>query len=304
MDAVTLKFVTDTDNNPISKTLEGVKIKCDISNLPKEQRAKELEHLEDMENYEKFQIRALEVYHRNCEIVRCPKGFFSTPVPTFEKIDEEADNLAVNTLKSKKEDVEIELATKCEKAITYLHDRISEESHAKIGGGDTMLEVKHGYQPWHTHGIYIPDWSKHEAKTKEEIAFQTAWRDFLTAVIAMYDQKIKSRDNPNAVSEIISEANKSVKERKQLILKIRHANGKPLEELRFKTAEAFVENLEKKRLADDALYTLRNRFEMLATEKKFPEVTDDLTTDDLKNRKKIEAFYKKEITKREASKKA
>ena len=91
--SATLKFVKDTDNNPISKTLEGVKIKCDISNLPKEQRAKELEHLEEMENVEKFRRRALEVYHRKCEILRCPKGFFSTPVPTFEERQEEARKL-------------------------------------------------------------------------------------------------------------------------------------------------------------------------------------------------------------------
>ena len=77
-----------------------------------------------------------------------------------------------------------------------------------------------------------------------------------------------------------------------------------MEKLRFETAKAFVENLEKKRLVEDTLYTLRKRFDMLATVTAFPELTDDLTCYDLKNRKKIEAFYKKEIEKREAKIKA
>ena len=94
-------------------------------------------------------------------------------------------------LRIKKEEAESEKA-EYEKAIGNLQDRISEESHAKIGGGDTMLEVKHGDQSWQTHSLYIPDWSKHEAKTKEEIAFLTSWRNFLVEVIAMYDREIKS----------------------------------------------------------------------------------------------------------------
>lgn len=263
-----------------------------------------------MENHEKFQRRRTEIYHLKTRIIRIG-GTFTAPGQTYENMKTEAEKIVPEMLKSKKQDVESEIA-EYDFAIASKQESISEENRLRIEGNERSVEIR---CHWGSYYKSVRNWEQHEKETKGEIALLTAWREFLRAVIAMYDRKLKKRENPKAVQTIMKQAQELTSEHKQLTQKIRKILEKPIEILNFITAETFIQKRERMRIVESELHVLEDKFDWNKTppETIFPSL-DGLTSIELQYDpyryysetnaviKEIERIYREETEKRKEAK--
>ena len=162
------------------------------------------------------------------------------------------------------------------------------------------------------HGTQMERFKKETADKKMVVEEAEKYCDKL---IPAFEQELKNRENSEKVKELIAEANKLVKGHKQLAQKVSKALMEFGETQSFKTAKTFIEEREKMRIIEGEIYTLSRKFDLYEAvpETKLPTLANEVTTNELQSSQystkgaligKIETFYKKEIEKREASKKA
>ena len=253
MHEVDLRFIKTIDDSGAGEKIHGSEVIAapNFTGVPKEQRDELFARHDRTLNTLKHKRYQSEAENKIHEILR--RSHSSSPTPkTFEEQEIEADKLDPYRLKSKKEDAGIIIAD-CDEALTYLADYDSEQNRAKIENGDSYFFVK--CSAYRTQPIYVrrSQWDKHAEETKDTRIIITAYRDLQKAVSTMQDSKIKERENPKAVSEIINEANNLVKEHKHLTQKVKQAALKPIDELSFQTAKVLVEGMERLRVIEGEL---------------------------------------------------
>jgi hypothetical protein len=172
-----------------------------------------------------------------------------------------------------------------------------------------------GSHTWFYHG---DQWNKIKKEFAQKIMItEEAEAKYYDVLIPAFEQELKDRVNPEKVKELIAEANKLIKGHKQLAQKVTKALEEFTETPSYKTSKTFIEGREKLRLLEDDLNTLSKKFEHYDTspQTKFPSLGNEVTSHELhylqygmglgkRIVKEIEMVFKKEIEKREASKKA
>jgi len=169
-----------------------------------------------------------------------------------------------------------------------------------------------GSKSWWYHGTQMERFKKETADKKMIVEEAEKYYDKL---IPAFEQELKNRENSEKVNEIIPEINKFVNEHKQLAQKVIKALTEFGETQSFKTAKTFIDGRERMQIIEGEIYTLSHKFEHYekSPETMLPTLSNEVTTKELQSSKytvrgttikKLENFYKKEIERREASKKA